>query len=391
MITNGFPHFKKIFLNIVLIASLLPASLLAQDNARTHTVKQGDTLFSIAREYNVTVTELREWNNLEDDSTISTGRSLIISRPGENSISHTVEQGETLFSISRKYNVTIAEIRQWNNLESNDLKIGSELAIYPGEAIQSDESLSEDETAAEDVEEAELESLTESYGNRSTGYYMVKSGDSLIKIAREHDMTVEELKRLNNLQDDVIRIGQQLTVRKSVSAPSIAEAGDDIESTPQGKFMMYRVSQGETLESLLDTFKMTKSDLQALNPGSELSELNTGQRLTILLPPGRSFANPYRKKSGFQDLGQIPVTSYSGNEAASPTTSGELYNPEELTAAHANMALGSVVYIENPGNGKGIYVKINDRFSGDGIKLSEKAYEILQFSGPASVTIYQDS
>ena len=378
-------------MQIVLFAILLPASLLAQDTARTHTVEQGETLFSIAKEYNVTVSELREWNNLEDDSTISIGQSLIVSRPGENSVNHTVEQGETLFSISRKYNVTIAEIRQWNNLESNDLKIGSELAIYPGEAVQSEELLTEDETTPDNVNEEELESLTGSYGNRSTGYYTVKSGDTLIKIAREHDMTVDELKRLNSLQSDVIRIGQQLTVRKSVSAPSIAEAGDYIESTPQGKFVMYRVSQGETLESLLDKFKMTKSDLQALNPGSELSELNRGQRLTILLPPGRSFANPYRKKSGLRDLGQVPVTSYSGNEVASPTTNGELYNPEELTAAHANMALGTVVYIENPGNGKGIYVKINDRFSGDGIKLSKKAYEVLQFSGPATVTIYQDS
>jgi len=391
MIINNLQLFRKYFLSIIFIAMLFPVNSFAQGNARVHTVEQGETLFSIAKEYNVTVSELREWNDLDDDSAISIGQSLIVSRPGEGSVTHTVEQGETLFSISRKYNVTIAEIQQWNNLESNDLKIGSGLTIYPGKAVETDDLLPVSESVAENADEEEVESLTESYGNRSTGYYTVKSGDSLIKIAREHDMTVEELKRLNNLQGDIIRISQQLTIRKSVSAPSIAEAGDDIESTPQGKFVIYRVSQGESLETLLDKFKMTRSDLQALNPGSELSELNSGQRLTVLLPPGRSFANPYRKKSGLQDLGQVPVTSYSPAEAASPTTSGELYNPEELTAAHANMALGTVVYIENPENSIGIYVKINDRFSGDGIKLSKKAFEVLQFTGNASVTIYQDS
>jgi rare lipoprotein A len=77
---------------------------------------------------------------------------------------------------------------------------------------------------------------------------------------------------------------------------------------------------------------------------------------------------------------------------ATPTTSGELYNPEQLTAAHPNMALGAVVFVENQQNKRGVYVKINDRFSGDGIKLSKKAYQLLDFngSGPSIVSIYQD-
>jgi len=63
-----------------------------------------------------------------------------------------------------------------------------------------------------------------------------------------------------------------------------------------------------------------------------------------------------------------------------------------LSAAHANISLGKVIYIENPENGRGVFVVINDRVTNGAIKLSELAYESLAFSeqGPARVKIYQD-
>jgi rare lipoprotein A (peptidoglycan hydrolase) len=86
------------------------------------------------------------------------------------------------------------------------------------------------------------------------------------------------------------------------------------------------------------------------------------------------------------------VFRYSNSDIANPTTSGELYNPNQLTAAHPNIALGKVIYIENPSTNNGIFVKINDRHSGDGLKLSSSAYEMLDFSSieQARVTIYLD-
>lgn len=376
----------------LLIALFLTLTVITDGHAQeadTHTVQQGETLFSIAKQYDITVSDLRNWNDLEASSSLSIGQVLQVSPPAtEETITHTVQPGETLFAISRKYNVTIAEIQQWNDLPGPELSVGSELTIYTDESVSSESIAPRAEEPSEEVISRSL--VEETTG--STGYYLVKSGDSLSKIAREHNMTIEELKRLNNLQSDVIRVGQQLTVRQSESAPSVAEAGDDMESSPQGKFVIYSVSSGETLNDILDKFEMTQSELSALNPGAEISELNRGQRLTVLMPPVKYFSNPYKKRGDRQNLGNVQAIVYPENSLASPTTSGELYNPEQLTAAHPNMALGAVIYVENQQNKRGTYVKINDRFSGDGIKLSKKAYQLLDFNGTEqpTVSIYQD-
>ncbi|MEX0890499.1 MAG: LysM peptidoglycan-binding domain-containing protein, partial [Balneolaceae bacterium] len=199
----------------------------------------------------------------------------------------------------------------------------------------------------------------------------------------------QELRDLNNLEEDVIRVGQQLIVHQVRSTPVVEEGAE--ESTPQGRFVTYRVESGENLTRILDRFLMTEEELKGLNPGTDLNSLRNGQRITVLLPPSRSFANPYLESSGLEDLGELETTRYRDDQAAAPTTSGELYNPHQLTAAHANMALGSIIYVENPSTGRGTYVKVNDRIRNDGIKLSEKAFRQLGFrdGATASVRIYQ--
>ncbi|MEX0944552.1 MAG: septal ring lytic transglycosylase RlpA family protein, partial [Balneolaceae bacterium] len=131
----------------------------------------------------------------------------------------------------------------------------------------------------------------------------------------------------------------------------------------------------------------------ALNPGMNRSAVTQGQQITALLPPTRNFSNPYRKDANLEDLGTVAVSRYQTQERAAPTTSGELYNPDQLTAAHSNMALGNIIYIENPINKKGVFVRVNDRQSGDGLKLSQKAFEMLGFSSinQPLVTIYLDN
>jgi len=221
--------------------------------------------------------------------------------------------------------------------------------------------------------------------------YVVRSGDTLYQIARDHEMSVSELRNLNNLSSDMLRVGQRIMVRRNQSAPSIAEGAE--ESTPQGKFTTYRVQSGENMEILLSKFKMSRNELMALNPGLVEGSVTYGQQLTILLPPTRDFRNPYRRDANLEDLGTVSVSSYEVSEKASATTSGELYNPNQLTAAHSNMALGNVIYVENPNNGYGVFVRVNDRQSGDGLKLSNKAYELLNFSRieQPMVTIFLDN
>lgn len=121
-----------------------------------HTVKKGESLGSIARKYHVTVSNIKKWNRLKRE-TIHVGQKLTIYRSGgpvtkvekENKNSggknnktnnksnskspttktHTVKKGETLSSIARKYNCTVKDIKNWNNLKSNTVKVGQKLKI----------------------------------------------------------------------------------------------------------------------------------------------------------------------------------------------------------------------------------------------------------------------
>lgn len=382
--------YKTVFAAIAfsLLAFLNIPDVMAQAAGQTHTVEQGETLFSISRTYDVTVGDLRRWNRLQSDA-LSPGQELLVGPPrDDDSVVHRVEAGQTLFAISRLYDVTIPEIQSWNNLESTQLSEGQELVIFQ---VQQDERSEPEDLSNQPDETAPRESIIrDREGTRGTTYYTVRSGDTLTRIAREHDMSVDQLRELNNLQSDMLSVGQQLTVRDVQTAPSIAESAE--ESTPQGKFVSYRLEAGESVEDLKERFLMSEDELAALNPDLDIETVRSGQRVTVLLPPSRNFSNPFKKGASLENLGEIPATRYSESDRANPTTSGELYNPDYLTAGHSNMPLGNVIYVENPENGLGVYLRINDRTSGSGIKLSHKAFEMLGFSSiqRSSVVVYLD-
>lgn len=345
--------------------------VVSAQNAK-HTVQQGETLFSIAQQYNVEVQQLRTWNGLQDNE-LTVGQSIIVKKSTpENATTHTVEPKETLFSISKQYNVSITELKTWNNLSTNNLEVGQQLTIYPAEASgQQQTSIVVDSETQENT------------------YYTVKNGDSLYRIAERHDMTVDQLKNLNDLSSNTIRVGQRLTVwGDPAPPPSVATS---TESSPQGKFIVHEVTESISLQAILNKFQMDEQELRALNPGASETTFRAGQELTVLAPPSRRYKNPYRKDANLQNLGTTSVSKYSDTAKASSTTNGELYNPDDLTAAHSNISLGSIIFIKNSENQKGIYVRVNDRISGNGLKLSAAAWQALDIkSNLPTVAIYQD-
>ncbi len=97
-------------------------------NDNVYVVKVGDTLYSIAKRYNIPVIDLINANNI-NDNIIVVGQELIIPNNISNNVIYIVEAGDTLYSIARKYNTTIKDIMDKNNLTSNILSIGQELKI----------------------------------------------------------------------------------------------------------------------------------------------------------------------------------------------------------------------------------------------------------------------
>ena len=150
-------------------------------NDNYYVVKSGDTLWSIARKYNLSVNELKALNNLSSN-VLSVGQRLIVGK--ESSNDYVVSAGDTLWAIARKFNVSVDDIKALNNLSSNNLSIGMTLKIP----------------------------LYSNKQNEETNVYVVKSGDSLWSIARMFNSTVDEIKSLNSLKSNVLRIGQRLVV-----------------------------------------------------------------------------------------------------------------------------------------------------------------------------------
>ena len=161
----------------------LPSS---NENFIIYTVKSGDSLYSIARNYGITINVLKDVNNLTSD-TLSNGQVLKI--PGKsdenikNYINYTVKPGDSLYKIAGLYETSVNEIKNINGLVNNNLEINQVLKIPT--------------TSSNQV----------NYIN-----YKVKSGDSLYKIANLYDVTVNEIKNLNNLTSNNLAIDQVLKI-----------------------------------------------------------------------------------------------------------------------------------------------------------------------------------
>ena len=148
---------------------------------RTYTVQRGDTLYGISKQFGVSVSEIKRLNNLTSDS-ITVGDVLQI--PTTGNTTYTVQRGDSLYSIARLYNTTVDAIKQFNGLTSDLLSIGMVLQIP---ALDGNDS--------------------SGYVN-----YTVKKGDTLYSIANQYGITVSELKALNHLTSDQLSIGMMLKV-----------------------------------------------------------------------------------------------------------------------------------------------------------------------------------
>lgn len=98
-----------------------------------YTVQSGDTLYSIAQANNTSVAQLAEWNNLNENDVLSIGQELNVAGPvdtHDNEVVHTVQSGDTLYSIAQEYDVTVNQLTEWNSIDKNDiLSIGQELEV----------------------------------------------------------------------------------------------------------------------------------------------------------------------------------------------------------------------------------------------------------------------
>ena len=176
----------------------------------TYTVKSGDSLWSIAKRYNVTVDALKSANKLTTN-VLSIGQvlkipeSVIENNNGtESEIIYVVASGDSLWAIARQYGVTVDQLKQTNNLVSDLLTVGMELKIPTKSTIPPT--------------------------NEMDVVYTVKPGDSLYRIALANNITVDQLRKYNNLTSDMLSVGQKLRIPSATQTVYVVKAGDSLWS-----------------------------------------------------------------------------------------------------------------------------------------------------------------
>ncbi|WP_278506504.1 LysM peptidoglycan-binding domain-containing protein [Ligilactobacillus animalis] len=237
----------------------------------TYTVKAGDSLYRIAVNYNMSLQELKNLNNLSSNLIIP-GQVLKVSgqatsnQPSTNTSqnsnqtqasgngTYTVKAGDSLYRIAVNHNMSLQELKNLNNLSSNLIMPGQVLKVS-GQANTSQPSTN--------TNTSQNSNQAQASGN---GTYTVKAGDSLYRIAVNHNMSLQELKNLNNLSSNLIMPGQVLKVSgKTVSnKPSTNTAQNSNQNQANGNGT-YTVKAGDSLWAIANSHKMTLNDLKQVN------------------------------------------------------------------------------------------------------------------------------
>ncbi len=207
---------------------------VAPIDSNYYTVKSGDSLWSISRKLGITVDELKSANNLSSNL-LSVGQNLII--PGKEAQAtgdeYVVKKGDTLYSIARKYNTSVDNLKSINNITTDSLAIGQIIKLPSTSSTASDT-------------------------------YIVKKGDSLYSIARTYNTSVDKLKEINNLTSNALAIGQVLKLPSSNASEKV----------------VYTVKKGDSLYSIAREYGTTVDAIKKLNNITS-NTLSIGQKLLL--------------------------------------------------------------------------------------------------------------
>lgn len=269
---------NKTVISLAAAAVISAGGAAAAEASELYTVKQGDTLFSIANQYKLSVVQLKELNDLQSDA-LSIDDQLVVSEEENEQLqqeeqtesteevlvfsaaaasSYTVKSGDSLGAIASRHKTSVASIKQLNGLKSDLIFVGQKLKVN-GKAATTSKPAAGNTTTT-----------------KPTGTYTVQSGDSLGVIASRYKTSVASLKQLNALKSDVIYVGQKLKVSgKATTASKPASTGTKPSTSASGT---YTVKSGDSLGVIASRYKTSVASLKQLN-GLSSDVIYVGQKL----------------------------------------------------------------------------------------------------------------
>ncbi|MEO5603348.1 MAG: LysM peptidoglycan-binding domain-containing protein [Cyclobacteriaceae bacterium] len=327
-----------------------------------HKVDQKETLFAISRRYRTTVDAILQYNT-SASSGLEIGQILkvpytyqVVNRAVDGRV-HKVAPKETLYSISRIYQVSMEDIRQWNNLRDNTLSIGQALVIKKSSAPAA-------QTSSEPVRNENPQPISKK------GFHTVGSGETLFSISKLHGVTLDQLKAWNNLGGNDLTIGQTLYVSQPERG-AIGSKPDEIipKTAPQPVVKNQEPSVIPPAPTVKNTSTTPKPEVREKTQSAE------SIRISESIKNGDEII-----EGGLAEL----IEGTEGNR--------------KYLALHRSAPMGTILKVRNEMNNREVFVRVMGKLPDTAltnkliIKISKSAYDRLGAIDPrfrVEVTYYK--
>ncbi|EGP5134834.1 LysM peptidoglycan-binding domain-containing protein [Enterococcus faecium] len=299
----------------------------------TYTVQSGDSVWGISNKFGITMDQLIQWNNIQNNF-IYPGQKLTIKGSQENGSStnnsgnntnssgnagtsnggqttgakYTVQSGDSVWKISNDHGITMAQLIEWNNIKNNFVYPGQQLIVSNGGSSNAGANTGSN-TGSNTGNTSGSSSSSSSSSNTASGTkYTVKAGDSVWSVSNKYGITMAQLIQWNNIQNNFIYPGQQLTVSNSGSTNSTSGNTGSSTNTNNSSSVntgssssqgTYTVKAGESVWSVANKNGITMDQLIEWNniknnfiyPGQQLivkggtsANTNTGSTTSAAKP-----------------------------------------------------------------------------------------------------------
>lgn len=337
---------------------------------KIHVVKSGETLSAIARKFNTTVSELQKLNpdtrnGLKAGSELKVpGKSEKQSGKTENLSqdqtlkTHEVKPGESLFKIAKKYQVSVKELEEWNQIKNSDLKSGQEILVSkPGN--QDENSKPAKEGLKKEIQEQRKENADE-----ATQSHTVLKGQTLSVIARMYGCTVADIKRLNTLKSDNLNLGQTIMVPAKVELVQNSKEPEKpvVKETPRPELQETKMKQVPPVQAVEAQPEAKKSE--AVQESVVEENLDT------------------KKSTGIREINNTLGYTRVVETGFAEAIEGDGASKKHL-CLHKSAPVGSILQVKNEMNGQSVFVKVIGKLPETGsnekiiIRISKQAYDRL--------------
>ena len=281
------------------------------------------------------------------------GQEQVVNGPKK----HVVKKGETLYGISRQYNVSVGQIQAWNGLAGTGIAEGQTLIVSKPAAKV--EPVVKEVVVKESVEPAEQPK------QEKADVHVVQPGETLFGIAREHDMTLAELKKLNKLSDVELQVGQRLLLTKSSAVASTPrEDATTLPNPDQGTDLITMITDTVEEEAPAEEAPVTEMDVL------------TAPESTTLSPEAKIM--DYTDEHTGKQFKRVEEKGHAGRIEDFSTDQSKFY------AFHKYLPSGSYIRVDYPDRGQSILCEVKNSLSktdANVVLLTAKCMDYLRMDG----------